>query len=61
MTNNLSQKKLEIMINDKNLLKENQEVVTNLSTADLKEKMADLKKKNENLEKEIRQIELDQN
>lgn len=42
------------MINDKNLLKENQEIVSNLSTTDLKSKLNDLKKKNENLEKEIK-------
>jgi hypothetical protein len=59
MTNNLNQKKLEIMINDKNLLKENQEIVSNLSTNDLKNKLNDLKKKNEGLEKEIKQVELD--
>lgn len=47
------------MINDKNLLKENQEIVSNLSTTDLKNKLVDLKKKNEGLEKEIKQIELD--
>ncbi len=38
------------MINDKNLLKENQEIISNLSSNDLKNKLSDLKKKNENLE-----------
>ena len=61
MTNNLNQKKLEIMINDKNLLKENQEIISNLSANDLRNKLTDLKKKNDGLEKEIKQIELDQN
>ncbi len=61
MTNNLNQKKLEIMINDKNLLKENQEIISNLSVTDLKNKLTDLKKKNEGLEKEIKQVELQQN
>ena len=49
------------MINDKNLLKENQEIISNLSTNDLKNKLADLKKKNEGLEKEIKQVDQDQN